>query len=103
MSNVWKDQITSLYKCENLSFMHTVMVTETKNFVFLDEDFTQFMDHIFASFGVNRILFGSDWPICLLTANYNKVFSDINDYIEHYFTKTKMQVFGVNSTIINNL
>jgi L-fuconolactonase len=79
------------------------MVTETENFVFSDEVFTPFMDHVFASFGANRLLFGSDWPVCLLAADYNKVFALINDYLELHSAKTKAQVLGINATKIYNL
>jgi L-fuconolactonase len=103
MNNVWKDQITALSKCENVSCKLSGMVTETENFVFSDEVFTPFMDHVFASFGANRLLFGSDWPVCLLAADYNKVFALINDYLELHSAKTKAQVLGINATKIYNL
>lgn len=103
MNNVWKDQITALSRCENVSCKLSGMVTETENFVFSDEVFTPFMDHVFASFGANRLLFGSDWPVCLLAADYNKVFALINDYLELHSAKTKAQVLGINATKIYNL
>ena len=28
-------------------------------------------------------MFGSDWPVCLLAANYDKVFKIVNDYLEN--------------------
>jgi L-fuconolactonase len=103
MNNVWKDQITALSKCENVSCKLSGMVTETDNFVFSDEVFTPFMDHIFASFGANRVLFGSDWPVCLLATDYKTVFALINAYLEKQSTQIKAQVLGQNAIKIYNL
>ena len=103
MNNVWKDQITALSKCENVSCKLSGMVTETDNFVFSDEVFTPFMDHIFASFGANRVLYGSDWPVCLLATDYKTVFALINAYLEKQSTQIKAQVLGQNAIKIYNL
>lgn len=103
MDNTWKDQIAALSKCENVSCKLSGMVTETDNFVFSDEVFTPFMDHIFASFGANRVLFGSDWPVCLLATDYKTVFALINAYLEKQSTQIKAQVLGQNAIKIYNL
>ena len=103
MDKEWKANIAALSKFENVSCKLSGMVTETENFVFSDEVFTPFMDHVFASFGANRLLFGSDWPVCLLAADYNKVFALINDYLGLHSAKTKAQVLGINATKIYNL
>jgi L-fuconolactonase len=79
------------------------MVTETENFVFSDEVFTPFMDHVFASFGANRVLFGSDWPVCLLAADYSKVLAIIMDFLEQFDDKTKVKILRKNAQLIYNL
>jgi L-fuconolactonase len=79
------------------------MVTETENFSFADKDFEPFMDHVFNSFGSNRLLFGSDWPVCLLATNYKKVVTLINNYLDLHSAEIKAQVMGINATKIYNL
>jgi L-fuconolactonase len=61
------------------------------------------MNHIFSSFGTNRILFGSDWPVCLLATDYKKVITLINNYLDTYSAKIKAKVLGVNAIKIYNL
>ena len=61
------------------------------------------MSHVFNSFGANRLLFGSDWPVCLLAADYKKVFTLINDYLSMYSAEIKAQVMGINAIKIYNL
>lgn len=103
ITETWKANIATLSKFENVSCKLSGMVTETKDFAFADEDFAPFMDHVFSSFGANRILFGSDWPVCLLAADYTKVKGLISDYLDNHSSKTKAQVLGINAVKIYNL
>jgi len=103
ISYQWKVNITALSKFENVSCKLSGMVTEAKNFIFKNQDFTPFLDHVFTSFGPNRLLFGSDWPVCLLAADYKKVLSIIKNYLDKYSKETKAQVLGSNAIKIYNL
>jgi L-fuconolactonase len=103
MDKEWKANIAALSKFENVSCKLSGMVTETENFVFSDEVFTPFMDHVFASFGANRVLFGSDWPVCLLAADYSKVLAIIMDFLEQFDDKTKVKILRKNAQLIYNL
>lgn len=103
MTETWKANITALSKFKNVNCKLSGMVTETKDFAFAEDDFVPFMDHVFSSFGGNRILFGSDWPVCLLAADYNKVVGIINDYLNMQSAEIKAQVLGQNAIKIYNL
>ena len=103
MNETWKANITSLSKFENVSCKISGMVTETENFSFTDKDFEPFIDHVFNSFGSNRLLFGSDWPVCLLATNYKKVVKLINNYLDLHSAEIKAQVMGINAIKIYNL
>ena len=100
---LWKTNITALSKFENVHCKLSGMVTETKDFCFTKEDFTPFIDHVFSCFGANRILFGSDWPVCLLAADYTKVITLILEYLNEYSAHIKSQVLGINAIKIYNL
>jgi len=103
MTELWKTNITALSKFENVHCKLSGMVTETKDFCFTKEDFTPFIDHVFSCFGANRILFGSDWPVCLLAADYTKVITLISEYLNAYSANIKSQVLGLNAIKIYNL
>lgn len=103
MSENWKKNITILSKFKNVSCKLSGMVTETKDFKFNDNDFFPFIDHIFKSFGPERVLFGSDWPVCLLAANYKKVIQIVKTYLKTHSKKTKLNVMGLNAIKIYNL
>ena len=99
----WKKNITELSKFNNVNCKLSGMVTETEGFIFNDNDFYPYIDHIFKSFGPERILFGSDWPVCLLAANYKKVIEIVKNYLKSHSKKTKLNVMGLNAIKIYNL
>ena len=103
MDELWRSNIIELSKNQNVSCKLSGLVTETNNCSFNDIDFYPYLDIIFQSFGPKRILFGSDWPVCLLAANYKKVYDLIFDYLDNHSTKIKAQIFGLNAIKIYNL
>ena len=103
MDELWKSKIVELSKNQNVSCKLSGLVTETNNYIFNDIDFNPYLDIIFESFGPKRILFGSDWPVCLLAANYKKVYNLIFDYLENHSSEIKAQIFGLNAIKIYNL
>lgn len=84
----WKAHIQELAKYENVSCKLSGMVTETKDFKWNGEAFTPFLDVVFNSFGEDRLLYGSDWPVCLLSSPYESVIKIIEDYVpKEYHTR----------------
>jgi L-fuconolactonase len=79
------------------------MVTETKEYQFNAEDFTPFMDVVFEHFGPDRVMFGSDWPVCLLAAEYQKVLGIVLHYINSYSQSEKDKILAKNAISFYNL
>ena len=103
ISDAWLSNIIHLSNNQNVSCKLSGMVTETNNYTFMDNDFTPFINAVFQSFSSERILFGSDWPVCLIASNYNKVLTIVNDYLYKHSTKIKDNVMGKNAIKIYNL
>jgi len=103
IENEWKENIAALSEFKNVSCKISGMVTEAENFAFSKDSFTPFLDHVFFAFRPNRLLFGSDWPVCLLAADYTKVLSIIMDYLEQHEAETIEKILGKNAQIIYNL
>ncbi|MBT5750428.1 MAG: amidohydrolase family protein [Flavobacteriaceae bacterium] len=103
ISDAWLSNIIHLSKNQNVSCKLSGMVTETNNYTFMDNDFTPFINSVFNSFGSKRILFGSDWPVCLIASNYKKVLTIVNDYLYKHSTKIKDNILGQNAIKIYNL
>ena len=103
ISKEWELNIKKLSNNKNVSCKISGMVTETENYQFRNNDFTPFLDVIFDSFGSDRIMFGSDWPVCLVASSYKKTIKIVNDYLKNYSKKIKDNVMGLNALKIYNL
>ena len=103
ISNEWKYGIKLLSENHNVSCKISGMVTETQNFKFNNNDFIPFLDVIFNCFGTERIMFGSDWPVCLVAASYNQTIKIIHNYLENCSKKIIDNIMGTNAIKIYNL
>jgi L-fuconolactonase len=103
ISNEWKYGIKLLSENQNVSCKISGMVTETQNFKFNNNDFRPFLDIIFNCFGTERIMFGSDWPVCLVAASYNQTIKIIHNYLENCSKKIIDNIMGNNAIKIYNL
>ena len=99
----WKKGIELLAKSQNVYCKVSGMVTEADWKKWRKEDFTKYLDIIFDTFGVDRILYGSDWPVCLLAAEYELQLELISDYITKYSTEDKEKIMGENAINFYNL
>ena len=70
--NEWKIEIKEIAKNENVYCKVSGLVTEAKWNEWKTEDLYPYLDVVFESFGTDRILFGSDWPVMLLSSTYSK-------------------------------
>lgn len=76
----WREQIRELASFPNLCCKVSGMVTEADHRQWSPDDFLPFLDVVFGAFAPDRLMFGSDWPVCLLAAGYEQVFSLVRDY-----------------------
>jgi L-fuconolactonase len=79
------------------------MVTEADLAHWKAKDFTPYLQTVFDYFGVERVLFGSDWPVCLLAAEYKKVLQLVQSFAAHLSKEEQTQIFGANACEIYNL
>lgn len=80
----WKTDIELLSQSENVFVKVSGMVTEASWEEWKEADFTPYLDVVFHSFGTKRIMFGSDWPVCLIAAKYAEVKGIFTKYITTY-------------------
>lgn len=79
------------------------MITEADHRDWTYEQLVPYLDIVFESFGVNRLMFGSDWPVCLLAGQYNQVLSVLERYISEFSQKEKDLILRENATNFYNL
>ena len=73
------------------------MVTEADWQKWKPDDFRPYLDVVFQAFGPDRLMFGSDWPVALLAADYNRAFNLVGDYFGPRGKETSAKVLGLNA------
>lgn len=93
----WTSTIQELAKSENVYCKLSGLVTEADWEGWKAEDFKFCLDVVFEAFGTNRLMFGSDWPVCLVAAEYTEVINLVKDYIGEFSLAEQEKVFGKNA------
>ncbi|MGB5360660.1 MAG: amidohydrolase family protein, partial [Eudoraea sp.] len=99
----WVHHIKELALNPNVSCKVSGMVTETKNFKWQQHDFSPFMEVVLHAFGWQRLMFGSDWPVCLLGGSYKEVLTIVKDYISKLSDKERAGIMGLNAVSFYSL
>ncbi|MGH9521844.1 MAG: amidohydrolase family protein [Terriglobales bacterium] len=76
----WRQQIHALAENPNVYCKLSGLVTEADWKRWTPNDCKPYLDAVFEAFGPERLIFGSDWPVCLLAAGYGQVTSLIAEY-----------------------
>ena len=79
------------------------MVTEADLKNWKVEDFTKYLNVIFNLFGSDRIMYGSDWPVCLLAASYKEQLKFLESYIKKFSALEREKIMGGNALEFYNL
>lgn len=77
----WARDIQKFKNNKNVFCKLSGMVTEANWKQWKPQDFKQVLDVVFHTFGVDRLMYGSDWPVCLLASDYQGVYDLVNNYI----------------------
>jgi len=93
----WKQQMQRLGQFENVSCKISGMVTEAdwKNWNMID--FRPYIDHVVDSFGTDRVMFGSDWPVCTVAGKYEDVCEVVEKNTAHLSHAEKKSLWGLNA------
>ncbi|HEY2350619.1 MAG TPA: amidohydrolase family protein, partial [Puia sp.] len=101
--NVWKEEINGIAKFKNIYCKISGMVTEADWRHWQEEDFAPYMDVVVNAFGIERVMFGSDWPVCLLAGDYDDIVNITKNYFSSYSQDEKDKIFGLNAVKFYNL
>ena len=93
----WAAQMREMAQNENVFCKLSGLVTEADWKHWKADDFKPYLDVVFEAFGVERLMFGSDWPVCLLVATYPQMKQLIENYVKGYSKADKEKIFGGNA------
>lgn len=93
----WKEQMAELAQYPNIYCKLSGMVTEADWEAWQPADFENYMEVALEYFGEDRLMFGSDWPVCLLAGSYTEVFGLVNKFIGSKNASLRSKIFGENA------
>lgn len=93
----WADGIKSLARCPNVCCKLSGMITEADWNRWRKSDLRPYINHVLEVFGVDRVMFGSDWPVCLLAGSYEQVVEALEANLDQLTGQDKVKVFGTNA------
>ena len=100
---LWKKNIIKLSSYDNVYCKVSGLVTETKFLKWKVNDFYPYLEVVFNAFGIDRIMYGSDWPVCLLASNFKDTLDILNYYISSFSENEKNKVMSINAINAYNL
>ncbi len=93
----WKSDITRLAAMPNVWCKLSGMVTEADHKQWQYKDLLPYMEVALDSFGPERIMLGSDWPVCKLAGEYSEVVKIVQEFIEALKLRDKERILYQNA------
>jgi L-fuconolactonase len=99
----WELNMAAIATAGNVHCKLSGMVTEAAWMRWTKEDFKPFLDEMLEIFGPKRLLYGSDWPVCLVSASYEEQLDIVESYIQRLSVSEREQIMGTNAINFYNL
>lgn len=93
----WSHSINELAKNKNVSCKISGMVTEADWKAWKEKDFKRYFEVVLNAFGADRIMYGSDWPVCKLAATYEQVAQLAEYLIQDLIPSEKEKFWALNA------
>jgi L-fuconolactonase len=99
----WTERIRELGRRENVWCKVSGMVTEADWSGWSAETLRPYLDVVVEAFGVERLIAGSDWPVCLLASEYGRWFDVLDDYFSDFSEAERDAFFGMTAVEVYGL
>lgn len=93
----WRRGLAGFRELDNVDCKVSGLVTEADWDSWTLADLQPYVDHAVDVFGPGRLMFGSDWPVCLLAASYGQVVDAARATLEGLTDSERAAVFGENA------
>ncbi len=93
----WESGLRELARFPNVLCKLSGLVTEADWTEWKPEHITPYLDVAFDSFGPNRLMIGSDWPVCTIAGSYSTTMNVVLDYLSNYSLQVQDAVMGGNA------
>lgn len=93
----WAHDMAAIAQCSRVHCKLSGMITEADRENFRPSDIAPYVEHVTSVFGWDRVMFGSDWPVCLLAGDYARVWHTLNESLPRLTAEQRGMVFGGNA------
>lgn len=94
----WKSMVRELAQHKNLYCKVSGMVTEADHASWTTEHLRPYVEHVTECFGAERLIYGSDWPVCLLAGSYDRVIGALDSILNPRLDAASLQaIYGNNA------
>ncbi len=95
--NDWRRYLRDLATQEHVYCKLSGIITEADWKTWTYDDLTPYLDTTFEAFGADRLMFGSDWPVCLVAGTYAEVVAILTQYISTLSENEQRKIMGENA------
>lgn len=93
----WREGLRELATFPNVLCKVSGMVTEADHAAWQPADLRPYLDVVHEAFGAKRLMYGSDWPVCLLASDYARQHAATFDYFKTLGPSERDAIMGANA------
>lgn len=90
----WREDLAELAGSPNVFCKLSGMVTEARWKQWKPEEFCCYLDTVIDAFTPERVMIGSDWPVCTLSADYGATLQLVIDYVQQFPISIRSAILG---------
>lgn len=99
----WEKNMQAIAENPNVYCKISGLITEADWRDWNYKSFVPFLKVVFEAFGTDRLMFGSDWPVCLLAGSFGNVKGIVEYFLEDFSEEEKEKVWGGNAKLFYGL
>ncbi len=92
----WKDQLRELASRPDIHCKLSGVTTEADHANWNRDELRPYIEHVLDCFGPDRVVFGSDWPVVNMAADYVTWFDIVQDSISHFSAEAQRKIMHDN-------
>jgi L-fuconolactonase len=96
MMSPWKENLQTLATCPNVVCKLSGFAEFTHWHQWTPAEFDPYLDIVTEAFGHDRLMIGSNWPVCTLSGDYQPVMNIVINYLRQFSPEVQSQIFGGN-------
>lgn len=99
----WREQLRELARRERICCKFSGVVTEVPGWRWTPELLRPYFDVVLEAFGPHRLMFGSDWPVCLVASDYARWFAFVEECVRPLSADERAAILGGTATAFYRL